>query len=83
MKHIRIYQTDINFDQFISQKPPAFQKIQTFYTAQEIKDEEMNYHGLKPLDSCSSKGDSASASLRAVFIPCLQRPGFSGTGDKI
>jgi len=42
----------------------------------------MNYHGLKPVVSGSSKGDSASASLRAAFIPSLKRLGFSGKGDK-
>ena len=32
--------------------------------------------------SCSSDGNSASASLRAVFIARLKRLGFSGKGDK-
>ena len=41
----------------------------------------MNYHGLKPVVSRSSKGDSAFASLRAAFIPSLKRLGFSGKGD--
>jgi hypothetical protein len=33
--------------------------------------------------SGSSKGDSASASLRAAFIPSFKKLGFSGKGDKI
>jgi hypothetical protein len=46
------------------------------------KKEVMNYHGLKPVVSRSSKCDSAFASLRAAFIPSLKRLGFSDKGDK-
>lgn len=43
----------------------------------------MNYHGLKPVVSGSIKSDSASASLRATFIPSFEKLGFSGKGDNI